>query len=221
MSYWTKRHKINASVAKQIANISQNDCEGAESKELPSVSAPTMDVFDNDALNSEATACKNIVDIIHSLNDEWLDDELGDGSESDDNSPDSDSADIVDQMRRWTAAASVKQDALSELLNILRSHIPELPKDARTLLYTPTTLDLLPHMKNISGGLYYHFGISDSVKIELQGAGFTGCVDTLSFQINIDGVPLFKSSSGQFWPILGKLVVSSLGQPFVTIDSDL
>ena len=88
------------------------------------------------------------------MNDEWLDDDddLGGASESDDSN--GESADIVQQLRTWAAAASIKQDALSELLCILQPRIPELPKDARTLMCTPTTLNLVPHMKEVSGGLY-------------------------------------------------------------------
>ena len=48
MSYWTKRRKINASVAKQIASLSENEPCGAgyENQELPCVSAPIADVVD-------------------------------------------------------------------------------------------------------------------------------------------------------------------------------
>ena len=34
-------------------------------------------------------------------------------------------------------------------------------------------------------------------------------------QINIDNLSLFKSSSKQFWPILGRIVESFLSEPFV------
>jgi len=37
----------------------------------------------------------------------------------------------------------------------------------------------------------------------------------VSMQINIDGIPLFKSTGGQFWPILGKLALPFPSEPFV------
>lgn len=37
----------------------------------------------------------------------------------------------------------------------------------------------------------------------------------MSIQLNIDGLPLFKSSSTQFWPILGKLFIPYQSKPFV------
>ena len=37
----------------------------------------------------------------------------------------------------------------------------------------------------------------------------------LSLQLNVDGVQVFKSTSGQFWPVLGKIDKPFTGQPFV------
>ena len=34
-------------------------------------------------------------------------------------------------------------------------------------------------------------------------------------QINIDGLPMFKSSSVQFWPILGRTDASVQREPFI------
>lgn len=227
MSYWTKRRKINTSVAKQIATLNENhyDSERDGIQEFPPdilnpLPACAMDVIASDAVDCEGTDTDSlVVSSRPGISNEWLDDEIEDGNESDDNCPiSSDSVDIVDQLRRWAAAASIKQDALTELLEILRPHIPELPKDARTLLNTPTTLDLLPHMQKVSGGLYYHFGISDGIVHRLQNNGSAGTIDTLSLlslQVNIDGVPVFKSTNGQFWPILGKLDIPSFDDPFV------
>ena len=61
-------------------------------------------------------------------------------------------------------------------------------------------------MSDLAGGLYYHFGILSNLSqkaephLYLLDDGFY-----FSLQINIDGLPLFKSTSDQFWPILGKI----------------
>ena len=39
--------------------------------------------------------------------------------------------------------------------------------------------------------------------------------NAVSVQINVDGVPLFKSTNGQFWPVLGKIDSPFVGEPFV------
>jgi len=39
-----------------------------------------------------------------------------------------------------------------------------LPKDARTLLKTPTSTEV----KNIKGGIYHHFGIENEVKTLIE-----------------------------------------------------
>lgn len=39
--------------------------------------------------------------------------------------------------------------------------------------------------------------------------------DTLQLQVNIDGLPLFKSSNHQFWPILGRVENIPSKAPFV------
>ncbi|KAG1690732.1 hypothetical protein GQR58_007598 [Nymphon striatum] len=64
---------------------------------------------------------------------------------------------------------------------------------------------------NIAGGCYYHFVIEKWVKTMI----FTGNVEEVSIQVNIDGLPLFKSSGAQFWPILGKLVRPQISKPFI------
>jgi len=54
--------------------------------------------------------------VVNSINSDWLDNEFGNVpvSDSDDNSSENiNSVDVVEQLRRWAVAASIKQDALS------------------------------------------------------------------------------------------------------------
>lgn len=92
---------------------------------------------------------------------------------------------------------------MSDLLGILRKSHPNLPKDPRTLLKTKINYTIL----NKCGGDNYYFGIVSSIYQEIrQSLHLIPDQYTLKLQINIDGLPLFKSTSDQLWPILGKIL---------------
>ncbi|XP_065647936.1 uncharacterized protein LOC136077156 [Hydra vulgaris] len=91
---------------------------------------------------------------------------------------------------RWTRAS------VNELLNILREEGLELPKDARTLLQTPRKVNIIQKC----GGTYTYLGIKKSLETIFLHHNFTERCIALCF--SIDGLPLYKSSSTQLWPIL-------------------
>lgn len=74
----------------------------------------------------------------------------------------------------------------------------ELPKDSRTLLKTPTT----SIVKNISGGIYHHFGIKEEIEelVEVH----QNIPTVLTLLVGIDGLPIYKNPSSELWPILGQ-----------------
>jgi len=41
------------------------------------------------------------------------------------------------------------------------------------------------------------------------------CASEVSLQVDVDGLPLFKSTNGQFWPVLGKLELPFVSDAFV------
>ena len=83
---------------------------------------------------------------------------------------------------RWTRLS------VYELLCILRENGFSLPKDARTLLKTPRKIPV----ERKCGGDYAYYGIFKGIKSSLCEKN-VGKVIKLS--INIDGIPLFKSSN--------------------------
>jgi len=91
---------------------------------------------------------------------------------------------------------------ISELLNILRSegHI-NLPRRAESLLGTcharPTQIMMT---KRGNEGFYIYIGIEEALKKRINENNYKeGKIHIL---VNIDGIPLFRSSRQQFWPIL-------------------
>ena len=84
--------------------------------------------------------------------------------------------------------------------------------DPRTLLNTVRKCNV----KNIAGGLYYHLGIASSISEILSPLCLSpGDIDSVSIQITVAGLPLFKSSNTQHWPILGKLLNPQVQEPFI------
>ena len=90
-----------------------------------------------------------------------------------------------------------------------RFHPGDVPNDPRTLLKTPRSNDVI----NKCGGQYIYFGLERGIANVLNNSAFKEN-DLIYVDINIDGLPLHKSSNRQFWPILCK-VVKSTHQPFV------
>lgn len=75
-----------------------------------------------------------------------------------------------------------------------------MPYDSRTLLTTPksTGSDII----SVNPGKYFHFGLESGL---LRYAP-SSLNDTIKVAIGIDGLPLSKSSSSQFWPILAYVI---------------
>ena len=125
--------------------------------------------------------------------------------------------DISKQLAVWkTGNPSVSHSALSSLLCILQPYFPALPKDARTLLKTPSSSLIVNDIQSVSGGSYFHFGIENEIKKILDRSNFSTTPFTdIVLQCNSDGLPIFKSATDQFWPILGMIISPFKSTPFI------
>jgi hypothetical protein len=107
--------------------------------------------------------------------------------------------------------SSSSREELNLLIRLLKKNgHPTLPFDVRTLLKIPR--NILTEDK--CGGQYAYMGIEKGI---LEFANFV-CKLESNFQlkINIDGLPLFRSSNAQLWPILCIVSCNNLSSvPFV------
>lgn len=111
---------------------------------------------------------------------------------------------IATELAQWAIQENITLTSLRKLLTILKDccyeDLSSLPRDPRTLLKTPTTIKT----RNLASGKYFYFGIQNSVNdmfatydlTEMEGLS---CIE---IALNINGLPLAKSSGESFWPIL-------------------
>ncbi|CAG7728007.1 unnamed protein product [Allacma fusca] len=112
-------------------------------------------------------------------------------------------------LKHWALTHQIKQNALTHLLHILKpNHYTDLPNDARSLLKTPrTTLT-----REVPPGNYCHIGATERLKqIIARYPNNT----TLILDINIDGLPVSRSSNSQLWPIQAHIINFPSYPPFV------
>lgn len=120
---------------------------------------------------------------------------------------------LADELRKCFNANNISQKCITNLLDILRRHgHQDLPVDARSLMRTPRCTK--NKLVNFVHGQYVHFGLEQGIEDTVLRYN---CNDTeLSFNINVDGLPISKSSGSQFWPILGDLLIQDKHtEPFV------
>jgi hypothetical protein len=124
------------------------------------------------------------------------DDKDSDSSGNDTGDEDPDDPDFIDKLREWVLHTDTPHSHTNSLLAILKVYFPSLPKDSRTLLTTRKTYNI----EDLSGGKYHNFGISEGIKSRLQRQEHLFALNNISLQLNIDGLPQFKSSSQSFCP---------------------
>lgn len=107
-----------------------------------------------------------------------------------------------DALRQWAVEHNIKRNALTGLLKLLKSQAElsqlDLPRDARTLLGTPCTESKYP-VTVLQPGEYCHFGLAAGLRHSLRAVKQLPGV--VSLTVNVDGLPLAKSSKMQLWPI--------------------
>lgn len=110
-------------------------------------------------------------------------------------------ASLQEELARWASENSITRQAISQLVKILKKRGLDLPKDARTLLQTPRHITTVEKC----GGLYSYYGIASCLQMILSiNKDFTENNNFIKLNVNVDGIPLYKSSNEQFWPILIK-----------------
>lgn len=102
-------------------------------------------------------------------------------------------------LRSWSLRHNINHNAIKDLLGLLKDNYNDtsLPMDPRTLLETPLNIGQLCY--EIPGGKYWHHGLAACI-----GKWFANVSSdiNISININIDGLPIHKSSKFQLWPIL-------------------
>ncbi|KAB0790335.1 hypothetical protein PPYR_15329 [Photinus pyralis] len=118
---------------------------------------------------------------------------------------------LTENLSEWIVTENITHTSASKLLKMLKhcgcEHLQTLPSDARTLLKTPrvTRVDV------IQPGTFFYFGIKDTINeffSKNNCFGLLSDTSVIELAVNVDGLPLSKSSNSSFWPILG--VVKSL-----------
>jgi len=110
---------------------------------------------------------------------------------------------LINEIQSWSINHNITHSALKDLLLILKNQ-PELknisiPKDPRTFLNTPRHIDV----KYINDSrTYFHFGIEKGLNNLFKNIENKNIPGIIEVAINIDGLPIRKSSSSQLYPII-------------------
>lgn len=234
-SYWSKRRKMYGIVEDKLQNIAMVDgiasdnylgckAEGFQSGNHSftdgSVSSDGFNTTESvmlecDDLGGVSSSSEKESTLSSDCDSDSFD--YSDGDSTDESDPDDDpDVDVKKDnsltflLACWAVQYNITHIALGALLIILRLFHSGLPKDPRTILATGG----IGSMKSILGGMYMHLGIENALQNKINSEQGLRLQPTLHLQINIDGLPLFKSSGMTLWPILGRLEESVATEPF-------
>ncbi|RZF37146.1 hypothetical protein LSTR_LSTR015336 [Laodelphax striatellus] len=105
------------------------------------------------------------------------------------------------ELASWAVSNRINHSSLTSLLKLLKINgHPDLPSDARTLLGTPRNTSI----REVCPGEYWHYGIENALIRNLNDINLENLVH-IELSINIDGLPISRSSGSSLWPILGSI----------------
>ena len=169
----------------------------------------------NNPSSSTSDTVRTLVDdnrLSSHSNKEDLDEFLDIDGTIENDSPESESdveeqCDLTEKLAKWAVENNCTRSSINQLLQILRESGHILPKDSRTLLQTPQVIIT----EDKCNGTYKYFGMKEQL-IHFHKESLSH-LSHINLIVNVDGVPLFKSSSQQFWPIL--VSVENLDDEFI------
>ena len=100
---------------------------------------------------------------------------------------------LTEKLQGWATKNNCTVDTVNDILKILSEEGLNVPKDRRTLLETMRTVPVIDK----AGGQYVYMGISDSLQKSIKI--FSG--EEIRLKVNIDGIPIYKSTKTSLWPI--------------------
>jgi hypothetical protein len=198
---WRKYHAVVASLA-----------QSSDEEVLPYQNISTN--YDGNACISNSSSNENYHESVSDRDNYVTDDtdvHLDDSENGAETSTDSDNSDdqsasdfnnvpdLIEDLSGWATRNGCTRSALNDLLFILRKQGLRVPKDARTLLQTPRRVNTIQKL----GGDYLYLGIESGIlKVISTHLEYFRSNNEVILTFNVDGVPLFKSSNVQMWPIL-------------------
>jgi hypothetical protein len=107
--------------------------------------------------------------------------------------------DIEERIFQWYKENAVTKKALSEILIILGDYFHVLPKCASTFLSKIENSKLDSRIQRVITGEYVYIGLQQAISKDRLDSCHSS---TVTLKVNVDGLPLYKSSSSSLWSIL-------------------
>lgn len=126
---------------------------------------------------------------------------------NDSNSKSDQNIDFKKFLADWSVTECISHSSLRLLLKGIKQYTcqkcsSDIPSDPRSLFHTPRNTDTCV----CGNGQYYHFSLAKAILNAISP--FSKNITNINISINIDGLPISKSSQRQFWSILGSIVDS-------------
>ena len=209
-----KENKSRISECSKSTSDSESEHENVKKVKADEVIHEHVDI---ECIQQE-DACKEFVQINEDNEEDYSDgfcnrfsssDESNNESECSDNSDndkETQSA-ITNDLRRWARESLIFYKHVDSLLKILKKYHPELPLSHKTLLKKTSNKVFKVEKFNLESSSdnseFVYCGIAKQLQRIVDKSLPNNSL--LNLQFNIDGLPLYHSSSKEFWPILGKL----------------
>ncbi|XP_036341073.1 uncharacterized protein LOC118750465 [Rhagoletis pomonella] len=106
---------------------------------------------------------------------------------------------LKEQLKDWALKHKPSRECCNDILAILARQNLDVPRDIRSLIPKKSKLVI----KSVPPGFYSHFGIEKQL---MSFGDYVSQFEEIVFDINVDGIPLFRSSRVQLWPILIRIL---------------
>lgn len=102
---------------------------------------------------------------------------------------------LQNNLKMWAVENNISRTSFQQLLKILNEVHPNLPIDPRSIFGKSNNISI----ETMGDGQYYNFNLKNMLQEQLK---MKSSSPIISLKFNVDGLPLFKSSRIQLWPIL-------------------